>query len=338
MVPRPAPERQILTFDPISTAVSAVALFSKEKEVASGRLREIRETPVSRDPLPSSACYSSNVDELTRALPLPATVADTRNHLVSATTPDIDAATGITTVLRRPVLPKWFAAIQVALLCGLPTLGFITVVLVLGTQLPILEGEFPKQYPTLLFIALSALLDTALVALLIRIFLMLSGENSYNVFAGGGFRPVWGEILRGLLTVPVLMAGVAGMTWLLRTFAPWTHTVDVNPYERYMQNPIDATVLIIVVVLAGGVREELQRAFILHRFGQRLGGARIGLWLFTLLFGLLHLSQGVDAAITVGLLGLFWGVFYLRRQSAVGSMVSHAGFDVAQVLMVFLLR
>ena len=34
---------------------------------------------------------------------------------------------------------------------------------------------------------------------------------------------------------------------------------------------------VLLVMIAGGVREELQRAFLLHRFEQRLGGGSIGL-------------------------------------------------------------
>ena len=33
------------------------------------------------------------------------------------------------------------------------------------------------------------------------------------------------------------------------------------------------------------------------------------------------------------LLGAFWGVIYLRRRSAVAPMVSHAGFNLLQVLL-----
>src|SRR5262245_65756378 len=112
-------------------------------------------------------CYSPDVDELTRALPLSAATAQAT---LPSPTPPVPPR-------RRTVLPTWFAAIQVAMLCGLPTLGFVTAIIVLGTQLPIFDGP----YPTLEFIALTALLDTALVALLIRVFLMLSGETSKNV-------------------------------------------------------------------------------------------------------------------------------------------------------------
>jgi len=49
-------------------------------------------------------------------------------------------------------------------------------------------------------------------------------------------------------------------------------------------------------------------------------------------FGAQHFTQGLDVALAVGLLGLFWGILYLRRGSVVAPMVNHAGFDAAQVL------
>jgi membrane protease YdiL (CAAX protease family) len=103
--------------------------------------------------------------------------------------------------------------------------------------------------------------------------------------------------------------------------------------EAYMDTPLKAGVFIMVVILAGGVREELQRGFILHRFDQRLGGAWAGLAVFSTYFGLVHLQQGIDVSIAVGCLGVIWGLLYIRRRSVVAGMVSHAGFDVAQVLL-----
>ena len=91
---------------------------------------------------------------------------------------------------------------------------------------------------------------------------------------------------------------------------------------------------LVVVVLAGGVREELQRAFILHRFRHTRVGQTIALVLFSVLFGLLHFDQGWDVVIGVGLLGFFWGVMYIRRRSAVLAMTNHAGFNAVQVLSI----
>ena len=43
--------------------------------------------------------------------------------------------------------------------------------------------------------------------------------------------------------------------------------------------------------------------------------------------------QGADAAITTGVLGAFWGIAYLRRRSVVAPVISHAGFDLLQIVV-----
>ena len=53
---------------------------------------------------------------------------------------------------------------------------------------------------------------------------------------------------------------------VLRLVAPWLHNVPTNPLEELAATPGQATILAIVAILAGGVREELQRAFLLQRF------------------------------------------------------------------------
>lgn len=237
------------------------------------------------------------------------------------------------------VIPRWFAAVQVFLVCGIPTQLVVFLALIGSGSVMSIDGSSLTGDPakiSLEFFAMSSLFDTALVAILIRIFLALSGEASHAVFLGRR-RPA-GELWRGLALIPVLWLAVLGVIFTISVWLPWLHNVEKNPLEAYMDSPIKAAVFIIVVVLAGGVREELQRAFILHRFQQSLGGAWIGLALFSVIFGLFHVQQGVDAAIAVGALGVVWGVLYIRRRSIIAPMVSHAGFDVAQVLQQLLFK
>jgi membrane protease YdiL (CAAX protease family) len=222
----------------------------------------------------------------------------------------------------------------VFLVSGLPTGTLILIALVLTRHPMTSSGALITSDPSeisLEFFAMLSLFDTALVAVLIRIFLMMSGEHSKDVFLGR--RPVAGEVARGLLLIPVAWAIIAGLIFGLNLLFPGLHNVVKNPYAQYMNTPLRAGVTIVVVILAGGVREELQRGFILHRFEQRLGGAYVGLAVFTIAFGLGHVTQGFDAAIAVGMLGAIWGLLYIRRRSVVAPMVSHAGVDASQVLL-----
>jgi membrane protease YdiL (CAAX protease family) len=227
----------------------------------------------------------------------------------------------------RPLpLPRWFAALQAFAVSGIPTQVAVAVGLVVIGGMVMFEGPAIS----LEFFAILSLIDTAAIALLIRIFLHLSGEDSRDVFIGT--RPVWGEIWRGVALLPVVMLLVTGLVLGIRYVAPWLQTVATSPLEGFMRSPIEAAVFLGVVVLAGGVREELQRAFILRRFEQRLGGVRAGLVIFSVLFGLLHWDQGLDVAVAIGLLGLLWGLLYVKRRSAVLGMTNHACFNAAQVV------
>ena len=83
------------------------------------------------------------------------------------------------------------------------------------------------------------------------------------------------------------------------------------------------------------MREELQRAFLLHRFRVDLGQPWLGLFITSLSFGMGHTLQGQDAAIITGVLGAIWGAFYLTRGGALASLVSHSLFNSGELLRVF---
>jgi membrane protease YdiL (CAAX protease family) len=229
-------------------------------------------------------------------------------------------------IARASPLQRWGALLEVLAVSGPPTQACIALVLVVG---------FDMQFRTadgfsLPFFATLSLVDTAVIGGLIGLFLRMSRERAVDVFVGA--RPVWGEMLRGLLLVPVVFLGVATLVLTLRTVAPWLQTVAVNPLESFLRTPFSAALFLVVAIVAGGVREELQRAFILHRFEHHLGGVRLGLLVFSAVFGLLHVDQGLDVAIAIGLLGLVWGVLFIRRRSAVLAITNHAGFNALQVV------
>ncbi len=113
----------------------------------------------------------------------------------------------------------------------------------------------------------------------------------------------------GLLLIPIAF-GIAIVVMLtVRRFAPSLHNVADNPLQELLRSPRDAWLFALVVVVAGGVREEIQRAFLLHRFDVWLGGGVVGLVVTSVAFGAGHFDlQGLDAGIATGLLGAFWGI------------------------------
>jgi CAAX protease family protein len=186
------------------------------------------------------------------------------------------------------------------------------------------------------FVAWLSLIDAVLLVGLIVLFLRAHGEHPREVLFGR--RPIAGEVAFGVpLTIVVLVIGM-GALLAIRYLLPALQTEPRNPLEDFLDSPRDAWLFALVVLIAGGVREEIQRAFLLHRFEVWLGGGVVGLIVTSVAFGAGHVLQGADAAIVTGLLGAFWAVVYFRRRSAVAPMVSHAGFNLLQVLQFVMTR
>jgi len=186
------------------------------------------------------------------------------------------------------------------------------------------------------YVVIVSLVDTVVVVGLVLTFLLAHGERPRDVLFGR--RRLTSEVAAGVLLVPVALLVAGAVLLSTQKLAPWLHTVEHNPLQDVLQSPRDAWLFVLVVIFAGGVREEIQRAFILHRFGEWLGGSAVGLVITSVAFGAGHLTQGADAAVATGLLGFLWGAVYLRRSSAVAPMVSHAGFDILQILQFLISR
>ena len=127
-----------------------------------------------------------------------------------------------------------------------------------------------------------------------------------------------------------------------------------------MDEPGDLVLFLMSSVYVGGIKEEIQRAFILDRFERYLGpillwpflpfvnrsisgkeelghrlGAGIGLIVWSILFAVGHAVQGVDSAAGAGVLGLLFGLLYLWRRNLIAPMVAHALFDITTLLIVW---
>jgi membrane protease YdiL (CAAX protease family) len=183
--------------------------------------------------------------------------------------------------------------------------------------------------------ALLGLDSIVLIALMVAL-TRAHGESPRALWLGD--RSILVEFGLGLLLAPLVLVFVAVVMGLLMR-VPWLHNVDQNPLEQLAKGgPYDAIVLGVIAAFAGGIREELQRAFLLRRFEQHLGGATVGIIVLSVAFGLGHFIQGRDAAITTGLLGMIWAIIYVRRRSCVAAVVSHVGFNSMGVLRLALGR
>jgi membrane protease YdiL (CAAX protease family) len=220
--------------------------------------------------------------------------------------------------------PDRVTALLEVLLCS----GFPTQALVVGMLVAV--GQRPTATLTLSYVVALSLIDSVVLVALIVIFIRLRGERVSDVFLGN--RPAAREAAAGVPLIFVALAIGIGVLTLLQMFAPGLHDVEQNPLQALIVTPRDAAVFALVVVIAGGIREELQRAFILRRFERQLGGPLVGVIVASAAFGAGHRVQGADAAIATAFLGAFWAVTYLRRRSVIAPVISHSGFNLLQLL------
>jgi membrane protease YdiL (CAAX protease family) len=236
----------------------------------------------------------------------------------------------VTQVTRRQPPSAPIALLQIVLCSGLPTqLVLLFALTAVGVQAPTTTKEWSLGYVAGVLVA-----DSALVLGLILLFLHLSGERPRNVFLGN--RSIAWEWSIGIALVPMAFIVIASINAVVLRYAPNLHQLE-NPFQPLVQTPYGMVIFTSLSILAGGVREEMQRAFALHRFAQ-IGIPYVGLIVFSIAFGLGHIVQGWDAAIMTGSLGALWGYVYLRRGSIVAPAVCHGAFDAIQVIAFGLLR
>jgi len=220
------------------------------------------------------------------------------------------------------------AVAELILCSSVPTQVLLQAILVgLGWRPVTTGGGF-----SLSFVVTMSLLDTVLLIALMVILTRAHGESLSALWLGR--RVVWKEVLLGLSLVPPIFVMVVIILNTVRLFAPVLHNVETNPLEQMATGGlINAAAFGVLGILAGGVREELQRAFMLRRF-EHLGGDDVGVVVLSIAFGIGHWVQGWDAAITTGTLGAVWAMLYLWRRSSIAPIVSHAGFNSIEVLRI----
>jgi len=245
--------------------------------------------------------------------------------------PETPAAHGPAPLPERPIPPvrtRLGALSEVVLCSGYPT----QILLGLGLAVAGVSTVDAGGDLSLTWVLLLSLGDTVLVIALVLALLRRRDERPSAIFLGD--RPLLGEVRLGLLLVPVALGVAITGLGTLQVLWPDLRNVPQNPLEALLGSTTGVVAFLGVAVFAGAVREELQRAFVLHRFDQSLGGGWLGVVVFSLAFGLGHRLQGWDATIVTGLLGALWGATYLLRRSVVASMISHAGFNVIEIVMV----
>jgi membrane protease YdiL (CAAX protease family) len=162
---------------------------------------------------------------------------------------------------------------------------------------------------------------------------MLTKARQENLRELGICRRQWKiHVLLGILAAPclVIVSGIVGLAF--QRFLP-EYALGKNPLMEMISSPRQLALFILVGILAGGVKEELQRAFILCRFRRHLGGAPVGLVLWSLAFGAGHYVQGVQGMCAAAILGLVFGVLYIVRGNLILTITAHAAYNTMTLLI-----
>src|SRR5262245_33596865 len=223
-------------------------------------------------------------------------------------------------------LDRVAAAFEV-LICS----GFPTQLIVIGLLASMgMQPRSPDGHLSAPFVFALTLLDTVLLVGLVVVFFRARGESLRQELFGR--RTTAREILLGAALVPASFLLVVFVLLAVQLVAPSLRNVPRNPLIDLIKTRTDAAIFTLMVMIAGGVREEIQRGFVLRRFEQYLGGGLVGLVVFSVLFGLGHLEQGRDVSIATMALGAFWGAIFLARRTILAPMIGHAGFNLSQIV------
>ncbi len=184
---------------------------------------------------------------------------------------------------------------------------------------------------SLRFVAAVSLSDTVLLVGLMLWFMRLRGESPFTLWLGS--LPVLREARIGILSAPLLLLAVGIILGVLQRVAPYLHNVPQNPLEAIARvSMAQAIGLGLVAMVAGAVREELQRAFLQDRFERHLGPPVAGVVVLSTLFGLGHVLQGWDAVVATAVLGAVWASVYVSRRSIIVPLVGHACFNSLEIV------
>jgi membrane protease YdiL (CAAX protease family) len=139
------------------------------------------------------------------------------------------------------------------------------------------------------------------------------------------------NVIAGLILVPLLFLINVIVAYIFQTYFP-KYYLERNPLTEIIRTPQQLALFIFSALVAGGIKEELQRAFILDRFRRYLGGAGVGLILWSIAFGAGHYVQSIQGMVVAGIYGFIFGLIYLVSGNLIAPVVAHGAYDTLALL------
>jgi membrane protease YdiL (CAAX protease family) len=222
-------------------------------------------------------------------------------------------------IRRNPWIDRLIALLEVLLMSGLLS-GFLAAVPFSVFQI----GNMALLLKDAKFISIYLLLESCITFLILAVILRAHRET----IASLGLR--WKNWSRnfalGLALVPFLFLIDAIVALAFKLYLP-KYYMEQNPLTEMIRTPQQLALFILAALLAGGIKEELQRAFILNRFRSYLGGSAVGLVLWSVAFGAGHYIQGAQGIVIAVFYGFIFGIAYILSGSLIAPMIAHGLYD-----------
>jgi len=221
----------------------------------------------------------------------------------------------------RPALPGRLRAVfEIIMVSGIVSSFLVSLIFaaILGrNRMKLIEMDIG--------LLVTYLLSESVVTFLILFMLMKARRESLSVL--GLHRRNWKKhVIFGILAAPCLLIVSAVTGLVFKIFLP-EYALEKNPLMEMINSPRQLALFIVAGIVAGGVKEELQRAFILCRFSRHLGGAATGLVAWSLVFGAGHYAQGLQGVCAAAILGFIFGILYLMRGNLILPITAHAVYN-----------
>lgn len=225
---------------------------------------------------------------------------------------------------RKPWIDRLTAFLEVLLMSGLLS-GFFAAVPFSVFHI----GNMALLLKDAKFISVYLLLESCITFLILAVILRAHRET----IASLGLR--WKNwklnLVLGLALVPFLFLIDAIVALAFKLYLP-KYFMEQNPLTEIIRTPQQLALFLLAALLAGGIKEELQRAFILNRFRSYLGGSAVGLVLWSIAFGAGHYIQGAQGIVIAAIYGFLFGIAYILSGSLIAPMIAHGLYDSLALL------
>ncbi len=179
----------------------------------------------------------------------------------------------------------------------------------------------------------SILRDLALVALVL-FFLWRNGEPVSRI-GWSAVSPAREAAIGFGLFFPFFI--VVGLIQGLLEMAGFS-TIKTPPPQLTVSGSHDFILAFVMIVVVAVSEETIFRGYLISRFGELTRSPGAAILLSALVFSLGHGYEGSAGVVTVGIVGMIFGVIYYWRRSIIAPMVMHFMLDGVSILLLPLLK